>query len=395
MSVVVPIRDLTTREILYGARTTSHRYELLTHDHTTGVDSLIGYLDGVTPGGKLTWSAAKSVKKDGNLTVVDLDTAQEGTLRIRDINLLTTRVRPVKVIEGLPEMPLGIYEMSATPESWSDTGRTYSVELLDKSTVLVQDEISETFVAEAGVPILTIVKDLIESAGELISIDASETGALANARVWEVGTSKLRIINDLLTVLNYNALWVDGPGNFRATPYVRPAARSIRYTVLNDESGQRLVRELVDGEEAIYSPDWTRDQDLYGIPNRVIAVQSGTGDDEPLTGIADNTDPLDRFSIPNRGIRARTLTNVDVPDGTSGEIEAALEAVAHRTLIAASSPQSVAEVTSLPIPLELLDAVRFANAPAGIDGRFTVQSVEIGLAFDSMMRLSLLRVVDV
>lgn len=392
---IIPVQDITTKDVLYGARTTTFRYELLTHDTATGADSLLGFLDGVTPGGSLRWSASASVKKSGQITVADLDTAREGMIRVADIPLASTRIRPVMVIQGLPEIPLGVYVVTAAPETWEDTGRTFEVELHDKSTVLDQDQVAETFTADTTTPILQIVAGVIGSAGEQISVDASETRTLTTPMVWEAGTTKLRIINDLLDALNYNALWVDGSGAFRATPYVRPSARSTRYTILNDDTGDQLVRELTDGEQAIYSPDWTRDQDLYGVPNRVIAVQAASGDDEPLVGVAENLNPNSPFSYPSRGRWvARTLDSVDTPDGTEAETIAFLEAKAQQALIAASSPQAKAEIESLPIPVELLDAVRFAHTPAGIDSRHTIQSVELGLAFDGLMTLNLLETVD-
>jgi len=45
---VVPVRSLTTNEILYGDRVTSYRWEVL--EHADGVDKLAGYLDGVVTG---------------------------------------------------------------------------------------------------------------------------------------------------------------------------------------------------------------------------------------------------------------------------------------------------------------------------------------------------------
>ena len=43
----IPVRELTTGDILYGDRVTSYRWEVLAHNTTTGVDSLAGTLDGI------------------------------------------------------------------------------------------------------------------------------------------------------------------------------------------------------------------------------------------------------------------------------------------------------------------------------------------------------------
>lgn len=397
---IIPVRDLTTREILYGSRSTSIRYELLEHDPATGIDRLAGELDGVKADGALQWSAADSVKKSGNLTVLDLETAAAGMTRIRDVNLVTTRIRPVRTIEGLPEDPLGLYVVTAGPEAWSSTGKEYLLELHDKSTVLDQDAVDVTFTAGTATPVLAIVGTVIQSAGERIAVDASATLTLANPMVWPAGTAKLAIVNDLLAALNYNSLWVDGIGNYRATPYVRPASRSIRYAMLNDESGEKIVRELTDGAASIYTPDWSRDRDIYGVPNKVIAVASGTGDTPPLSGVATNENPDSPFSYAARGrwITA-PLRDVEVPD-FSAEVdpdaatEAFLEAKALQSLTASSAVQAAVTVRCLPIPLELLDAIRFASTPAGIDARHTVQAATIPLAFDGVMSLDIQEVVD-
>jgi hypothetical protein len=495
---VIPVVEPTVEDILYGSRTTTIEYELYSHDPATGVDSLIGLLDGVQPDGELDWDAGESVKKAGTINVADVEVANPGTIRVADVDLLTTRVRPVRKIVGLPAVPLSMYEITAGPVSWSDAGRVFALELHDKSTVLDQDAVDETFTAGTDVPILSIVQQVIESAGERITVDASQTLRLPAPRSWDAGTSKLAIVNDLLKVLGYNALWVDGVGNFRATPYVEPADRSATFEVLVDEDGNAIARELVDGERSIYSPEWKQDRDVWGVPNKVIAIQSRTDADvPPLSGVATNENPDSPFSYSSRG---RWITpedgplSVDVPDygapfdalpglvDTSvsfrGEastdpgwsdaahdladqavaaaaavlaifpdlasaqdaaakaatlhtaayattqveatidaaalafetsagvvvtdgvdvvhdaIVAFLEAAARQSLIARTAVQETDDVDCLPFPFELLDALRFASAPAGIDGRRTIQSATIPLSFDGSMSLSLLEVVS-
>jgi hypothetical protein len=392
---LVPVRDVTTREVLYGARSTAYRYELLEHNTTTGVDSLVGFLDGVRDGGSMQWSSSASVKKSCTLSVVDLVKAGPGLTRVSDVNLISTRIRPVLVIEGLPEIPLGVYVVTAAPEQWDATGRTYSIELHDKSTVLEQDAVEVTYSVGTSTAVLGLVKAVVESAGELIDVDASDTRTLTSPLVWEAGTSKLRIVNDLLDALNYNALFVDGVGNFQATKYVAPADRSVRYSMLNDDSGARMVRELSDGQESIYLPEWKRDRDTYKVPNRVIAVAAGGGDAEPLSGTVTNEDSTSPFSFPSRGRWVtRVLDGVDVPDLSEAATVTFLEDKARQTLIAASAVQAAVTVTCLPIPIELLDALVFASTPAGINARHVVRGVSLGLSFAGVMELELQEVIS-
>ena len=394
MAVVVPVRSLTTEDVLYGDRVTSYRWEVLTH--SGGVDTLTGYLDGVVEtSASLSWSLFKAVKGEGHLNVADLAVAQSGFLRIGQLALASARLRPVLVIEGLPEIPLGVYLFSAAPEEWSGAGRVFGLELLDRNTVLDQDLVEVSYTVAAGTVILSAVATVISSAGESITVDASNTAATASAMVWPAGTSKLQIVNDLLAAMNFNALWVDGIGNYRATPYVVPASRSISYELLN------IPRELVDGETSIYRDQWSRDRDLFKVPNKVIAVQAGSGTAEPLTGTATNTttdtsSPSYPFSYVARGNRwiSKKIEGVEVPAGTVPEVQAYLDDKAQASLIASSSVQAAVIVKHLPIPVRVSDVLRFANVPAGIDARHVLTSIDLEAHPLGLMASTLQEVVD-
>lgn len=394
---IIPVQELSTGDVLYGDRVTSYRWEVLTHNTTTGVDTLAGYLDGVVePSAALSWSLYNAVKGTGSLKVNDLAQAKAGTLRIGDVALAAARLRPVLVIEGLPEIPLGVYLFSAAPEEWSGAGRVYGLELLDRNTVLDQDLVEVSYTVAAGTVILSAVATVILSAGESITVDATNTAALGSAMVWPAGTSKLQIVNDLLGAMNYNSLWVDGVGNYRATPYLVPASRSIAYELLNG-----LSRELVDGDASIYSEAWSRDRDLFKVPNKVIAVQSGTGDDEPLTGTATNTttlvtSPTYPFSYAARGNRwiSKVIDGVEVPDGTTPQKQAYLDAKARASLIASSSVQAAVTVKHLPLPVRVSDVLRFANAPAGIDARHVLTAIDLEAHPLGLMTSTLQEVID-
>lgn len=387
-SGTVPLRSLTTGEVLYGDRVTSYRWEVLAH--SGGTDSLVGYLDGVVDGSaSLSWTLNTAVKGAGNLKVADLDKAQPGFLRISDVALSSARLRPVLVIEGLPEIPLGVYLVSAAPEEWTAAGRVYSIELLDRASVLDQDELDASYTVSTATPILSAVASVIAAGGESIVVDATVTSTLTSPLTWPVGTTRLQIVNDLLSALNYNSLWVDGVGNFRATPYVVPAKRSIRYELLN------MDRELVDGEESIYQPEWNRDIDMFDVPNKVIAVQTGTGSAEPLVGTWTNTDPASPFSYPSRGRWiSKTISGVETPAGTNPEVIAFLQARARQSLIAYSAVQGEVQVKHLPIPIRVSDVLRFASTPAGIDARHTVTSVKLAASPLGLMETKLQEVID-
>lgn len=384
--IITPIKNLTTEELLYGSRTTSYRWEVL--EHSGGSDHLLGTLDGVAEG-SLSWTQNAQVKGSGKVEVVDLERAKAGLLRISDLPLESVRVRPVCVIEGLPENPLGVFLVSSATESWEATGRVWSLELLDRCTVPQQDAFDQSYSVPAGALILQQVRSILASAGEDIVIDESSTLATANGMAWEAGISKLNIINDLLDMAGFNALWMDGYGNFKATPRVLPADRSITYELLN------VPRELRDGDQSIYTPDWTRDRDSFQVPNKVIAVQAaGGGDEEALIGTWTNEDPSSPYSYPARGRWIpHVLDSVECPEGTAQEIVAFLEKRAQATLIQMSSVQAQVRVTHLPIPARVSDVLRFSSTKAGVDARHVITKIELDTSPLGLMRSTLQEVI--
>ena len=72
----------------------------------------------------------------------------------------------------------------------------------------------------------------------------------------------LRVINDLLRVINYRGLWCDEQGRYRGTPYVVPSARPAEWTFTDRPVGVPLG---LDRDEA---------QDVHQVPNRWEFVAS-------------------------------------------------------------------------------------------------------------------------
>lgn len=385
---IIPIKVLSTADVLYGDRVTSYRWEVL--EHSNGIDQLVGILDGVSDG-SLKWTQNAAVKGSGKVEVIDLEAAQAGMLRIGDLPLESVRVRPVCVVAGLPETPLGVFLVSAAVEQWEDTGRVWSMELLDRCTVPSQDKVDQTYAVAAGTLILQEVKSILASSNEYLAIDASSTLATSTGMVWEAGTSKLTIVNDLLNVAGYNALWMDGYGNFKATPRVLPADRSIMYEALAG-----VPRELRDGSQSIYRPSWTRDRDSFEVPNKVLAVQAAGGEDEAaLVGQWTNEDPHSPYSYQARGRWiTHTLDSVETPEGTEAETIAFLNKRAQTTLVQMSAVQAQVKIDHLPIPVRVSDVIRFSNSNAGVDARHVITSISLETNPMGIMKSTLQEVIS-
>ena len=296
-------------------------------------------------------------------------------------NWLRSRIQPVytaTLLDGSTvEWPMGVY-LPATPAvTVKDGVATAQVDLYDKTLVLRQDRLAEDFAYEAGTnPIAAVWDQVIGATGtDPSNVPAIEetSETLRTALFWEAGTSRLRIVNDLLDAAGYFGVWVDGEGRFRSAPYRAPRSRPV-------------VWEFAPGEWSIHKDGVTRTADSFNVPNRVIAVATGTGDEEALVAEAVNIDPADPYSYQSRG---RWVTSEPLQvDATSLSV---LQGHAERSLAAARQLSTTLDVDHALVPLSGNDRVRFTDPAWG-----TVDAVVRSWRFDcapgSLVRSTLLEV---
>jgi hypothetical protein len=330
---------------LYQGRRERIRVDLLDEN-----DRLRGTLTGVAVGGTVELNVNRVIRGGGNITLMadyqpepwPLPTGST-TLHMEDIDWFKDRVRIWWDVEGAASWALGTFLISVPSTQHSDGWYSRPVELLDKLAVLDQDSVSGSYSLPAGTVVTTAVRDLILSAGETRMAITESDATLGSGLMWEAGTTKLRIINDLLSSINYFSLWADGTGRYQAAPYVRPDARPPSW-------------RFEQGELALHSPEWSLEQDLYSVPNRVVLVSQGSGEEPGLVAVADNTDPDLPYSQPGRG---RVITHTET--GVEAASQAVLDSMARQRLLDLSGAVANLQVTHAALPLNLNDTVWFSS----------------------------------
>ena len=363
----------------------SSRRTRFTYDILDGAHNVKGRLDGVEPGGTLRWSASASVKGTGSIPVRDVG---------QDIDWLNDRIRITAWTsdDGRPEVrtTLGIYLAAAPVETWEAGRRSWDVELVDRSSILDQDIMTTaqngplTYSVPAGRCVLWATKEIIADAGETAPLIAGDEGTkLTRDMTWDIGETRLRIINDLLDAGNFLSLWVNGDGEFMVSKADRPQDRPVLY---------EMWGPLIEGDRAVFAPDWSHDRDIYSIPNRLLAVEEGDGDDEGEAAIAVNMDPSSPYSFQSR--HGRWVT--EVVEGTSVTAAAgALQEWTERRLAQMTEVSSSLSVEHLFLPdLRPNAVIRFGAGD--LDSILTrVESTEMTLDAASMVRTELREVVDI
>lgn len=257
--------------------------------------------------------------------------------------------------------PMGVFVPTTPGKKHSDATIECDVDLFDKLIILDQDAFEDAYSVPAGTVVTDLIPKIIYDATSVnayVAIDAS-TETVRTDMVWEPGTSKLTVVNDLLTSINYFSLWVDGYGVFRAGAYAAPADRPTLWTFADDE-------------ESIYLPDFSDDDDTFDLPNKFIVVSQSNGETPALVGVATNENPNSEFSYQQRG---RWIAQKE--QGAEATSQGVADALAARRLVEVTASSSTYKINHAMIQLDLNSVVSFVRDAVGIRTRGTVQSMSV------------------
>lgn len=189
---------------------------------------------------------------------------------------------------GWVEFSLGVFLLSSPKRSVKNGVVFREVEAYDQNKILQDDKVDGKYLIPAGTKFTTAIQMVLESAGITKYNITPSDKVLPVDREWDVGTTKLQIINDLLEALNYNSIWFDGEGYAVAAPYVLPAQSPSEYTYEDGELGVIVLD----------SPE--HEADLFSVPNKWVLIVSQP--DRPvLKSVYVNDNPASPTSTVSRG----------------------------------------------------------------------------------------------
>ena len=211
-------------------------------------------------------------------------------------------LRPVMTIGGV-ETPLGIYQAATVSTKGGDTGTRVEIEAYDRCWRVYTQKTETILHLAAGSSYLTEIRKLLTACGVALVIATPSDATLQTDREdWDVGTSYLTIVNDLLAEINYNSLWFDASGVARLEPYQEPSAQNI------DWSYGTTDLFLPDRHPG---PNFSDEEDIFNAPNVFICVCSNPDLEQPMVATAVNDNPQSRKSTFRRGMRITSVERVD------------------------------------------------------------------------------------
>lgn len=213
------------------------------------------------------------------------------------------RVRPWFKIKAPDDTwirhPLGIYIIT-TPVRKHNGGNIYiEADCYDKSIILKEDKVTDRFFIKSGSFYVNEVRNVLMSAGINKTIIESSDFKTTTDLEFEIGTSKLDIINALLMAINYTPIHFDRMGNAVSNRYIEPDQRTAEYEYMTDD-------------ESLVVSGTTQTNDLYNIPN--IVTRYVENPDMPYTWMKStwkNENDSSPLSISRRGRKIVDIESVD------------------------------------------------------------------------------------
>ncbi len=233
--------------------------------------------------GSMSWDLDREVQGSASITVT-------GT----DIDWLRHRVRifrgDIAVFTGL---------VTDSPEDHDDGIVDTTISLMDVTGIPAADTVPYmSGVAEGVNPISRAAAFL---AGYGLPVALPTVAATLQASItWPANTSVLARVNALLSAAGCGNLYATGMGVLTADPLV-PIDKA-------------PIADTYSTTATLYLPQWTRNRDVYRVPNRVIATSRTPGGDIPLDVTVDL--PADSsYSWETTGRRVvKDLGEVDAAD---------------------------------------------------------------------------------
>lgn len=218
------------------------------------------------------------------------------------VDLLRDRFRLLMEIKNgdfSSEHSLGVFVLLSHSKNLSRNINNETLELYDLCAILKEDHITKRLYYPAGTLYTDAVSEIIVSAG--LTAEITESSAVfAFEREFEIGTSKLAIINALLDEINYCSAYADENGIIVIKPYEYPKLSENSHIFKTDKSG-------------IICGDIVESADYYNAPNVFIAAVSNPDTDEELTATYINNNPANKLSVSYR--HRKIVRKLDCPDG--------------------------------------------------------------------------------
>jgi len=206
------------------------------------------------------------------------------------INFLSDKLRVIVNLNDT-EYTCGIYCITSETLNRNASHKTISVEGYSLLYLPQQSKIESRLYYAAGTLYTNVIAaQLIASGITDYTVTASTLTLATDREDWEIGTSRLEIINQLLKEISYNSAYMNNLGKIICEPYTEPTYTNLDFTYNADTA-------------SIIGPDYTVSNDYHGKKNVFKVICNNPELASPLTATSENIDESSPFCIDNIGRR--------------------------------------------------------------------------------------------
>lgn len=359
--------DNNIKNILHDNREVRFRYDLVNYN-----DIKIGELTSI-PGGKLRLNSLAQIKRTGSFKFKESE--------FKDIDWLNDRVQPffmLKVDKEWMEWPLGVFLISSPSRNVVKSNIYRNVECYDTSLILLEDKFDTRYRISAGMNYVEAITQIINGAGIWKVSIPTMIGNIKVDKEFEIGTSRLEAVNELLGEINYTSIWVDENGNFVSSPYILPTNRTVEYEYRNDEM-------------SIILPETSTEEiDTFSVANKWVVVASNPETESMVSRYTnDNASSPTSTTSRKRNIVDYREVN-DILDQTT------LDNYTQRIAYEASQVYGKFIFDTAIMPHHTyMDCLYCEHDKLGVSNKYIETSWEIELAAGGKMRHSARRVINI
>lgn len=317
-------------------------------------------IDTIPISGSISYRSEDSIKRTAQFSIPG---------EVQTINWLVDRIKPFMIFSmpdgGEVSFSLGMFIPSSPQKIVTQECTTFEVEAYDLSVILKEDCLIDRLYFSAGSKYLEAIQHLLGDIRDPIFIE-EDSATFPSDREFDIGESKLNILNTLLDEINYNTLFINSEGSFVISRYQQPSSNNITYAY----NANSL---------SVIALDAMLQSDSYGIPNTFIAVLSNP-ELEDLRAIYINSNPESPLSTIRRG---RTIVSeIQRPDMVANRDQ--LNAYVQRMAFEQSQVYESITFQTAVMPFHENNNILYINHP-DVNGIFTETSWRFSLEAGSTM----------
>ena len=262
-----------------------------------------------------------------------LKTSLKGTfLKYSGVNFVSDKLHVSIEINGV-SYPLGIFCVTTEMPRMANGLKVIDIEAYSLLYILEQCKIEKRRTFKKGTSYMAAIQTLISEAGFVnYQVDDTTLTLATDREDWDIGTSFIEIINDLLEEINYNSVWVDHNGKIRATKYIAPTVDNISHT-------------YTEGVNSIVEAEYTITSDYFGKPNVFIVICDNPELNATMRAESVNDDP----NLPNSTVNLkRRVPEIIYIDNTPSQTE--LQKYADNLKAKSRQTNEIVEFTTAIVP---------------------------------------------